>query len=80
MRLISVLLIVALAAAPRAQQLDERVRRAPLVLPLVNCTATPQLRAAAIVESVLYRRWGEGGLPGHGNDGVLLKPVACKRR
>ncbi|MGJ3254903.1 MAG: hypothetical protein ACFE0K_01115 [Alcanivorax sp.] len=55
-----------------------------LVLPLVNRTATPQagLRAAAIVESVLYRQGvtAVDSYPETGNDGLLFEASSSANR
>ncbi|MAX55507.1 MAG: hypothetical protein CL537_08370 [Alcanivoracaceae bacterium] len=78
--LISVLLIVALAGCTHvrsSQDVSVSGQGTWLVLPLVNRTATPQagLRAAAIVESVLYRHGVERveAYPDTENDGVLFE-------
>lgn len=55
-----------------------------LVLPLVNRTGTPQagLRAAAIVESVLYRQGVTAveNYPETGNDGLLFEASSSANR
>ena len=78
--LISVLLIAVLAGCTHvrsSQDVSVSGQGTWLVLPLVNRTATPQagLRAAAIVESVLYRHGVQRveAYPETDNDGVLFE-------
>ena len=85
--LIAALLMVALAGCTHVRSTQDVSLSGEgtwLVLPLVNRTATPQagLRAAAIVESVLYRHGVETveAYPQTDNDGVLFEASSAASR